>query len=808
MMKGINYHKVIGLEVGRPKSEATSVSRLPTPDFCLPTSSFLKRILYCFFISLHLSSFSQQNKIDSLLTLIKKDKEDTTKVNHLLDIGDRLVKSRPDTVMVLANEALLLSKNLIENTNEGGDLWMIAQLDKANALIQIGEAYYYQNNYPLALETYKHEQNELEEIEDLIPKNKLQKAKSTEAKILHKIGLTYYSQSNYADALDAYSNALLIEERIEDKDLISSSSTQCGVIYKVLGNYSKALEYYLKALKMEEDLGNQNDVARLLGNIGGVYYQSADYTKALDYVFRAFQIHEKLGNKRQSALCLGNMGNIYAEQGDYQNALDYKFKELKKYEELGQKQGIVESLGGIGSIYLKQADYNKALQYYLQSVEKAKGGNKAVLALELGGLGLSYVALHKNQEAETCFREAIVLSDSLGLLDHKMQIEKALSELYSKSGKDKFAYEHYKIYDETKDSLYSIEKNKDLTRKELNYEFDKTEAATKAEHEKQIAVEEAYKKKQLIVIWSVIGGMLLLAIILIVIIRSLKITRKQKAEIEKQKEISESQKIIVEEQKLVIEGKQKEIVSSIHYAKRIQKAVITSPAYIKQHLNRDHFILFEPKDIVSGDFYWALQHKNKFYIATSDCTGHGVPGAFMSLLNISFLNEAILKRGIVEPHEILNYIRDEIIKALNQEEAERDQKDGMDAILCCYDFGEMKLHFAAANNPLWLLRNGEITEYKADKMPVGKFNEAIKSFTLQKIDLQKEDIIFTSTDGYGDQFGGPNNKKIGKKTLKNILIANSTKSMHEQKAILFKTFNDWKENEEQIDDVSVIGLKI
>jgi ligand-binding sensor domain-containing protein/serine phosphatase RsbU (regulator of sigma subunit) len=274
-----------------------------------------------------------------------------------------------------------------------------------------------------------------------------------------------------------------------------------------------------------------------------------------------------------------------------------------------------------------------------------------------------------------------------------------------------------------------------------------------------------------------------------------------------QTEFAESQRALAETQKQLVQEKAKEIMDSIHYAKRIQTALLTSQEYITENLPDEHFVLFKPKDIVSGDFYWALQHKNKFYIATCDCTGHGVPGAFMSMLNISFLNEVILKRGITEPHEIINHVRDEIINALNPKGSKEISMDGMDAVLCCYDFERMNLTFSSANNVLWLIRNNELTEYKGDKMPVGKYGEAMGPFTLQTIALLKGDVIYTSTDGYPDQLG-MNDKKLMKKNLKEQLLAIHTKPMSEQKEYLDAFFESWKGNTEQVDDVCVIGIRI
>lgn len=229
---------------------------------------------------------------------------------------------------------------------------------------------------------------------------------------------------------------------------------------------------------------------------------------------------------------------------------------------------------------------------------------------------------------------------------------------------------------------------------------------------------------------------------------------------------------------------------------------------------KSFFILYKPKDIVSGDFYYALSHKVQgsskelFYMCTADCTGHGVPGAFMSMLGISYLNESIIEKNIIHPNEILNNMRTEIINALNPEGSEEESKDGMDCVLCAFDFPGMKLEFAAANNPLWLFRDGAFTEYKPDKMPVGKYHDETKPFTLQTIDLKKGDIIYTFTDGFADQFGGPKGKKFKYKQLQETLLSVANLGMDDQKKILEKTFDDWKGNYEQVDDICVIGIKI
>ena len=225
------------------------------------------------------------------------------------------------------------------------------------------------------------------------------------------------------------------------------------------------------------------------------------------------------------------------------------------------------------------------------------------------------------------------------------------------------------------------------------------------------------------------------------------------------------------------------------------------------------FILYKPKDIVSGDFYFALSHKHagseteKFYLCTADCTGHGVPGAFMSMLNISYLNESIIEKGIDKPNLILDHIRTSIISSLNPEGSTEESKDGMDCILCCFDFSKNTLEYAAANNSFYIIRNKEIIDCSADKMPVGMHSD-MRPFTLRNIQLEKNDIVYTFTDGLADQFGGPKGKKFKYKQLEELLLSICLLPMEEQKERLNKAFENWKGNLEQIDDLLLIGLKI
>ena len=310
--------------------------------------------------------------------------------------------------------------------------------------------------------------------------------------------------------------------------------------------------------------------------------------------------------------------------------------------------------------------------------------------------------------------------------------------------------------------------------------------------------EKTLKDKDRVIL--IIAALSLLGIILLLFsIRSNNQRRKAN-------KLLSQQKSEIERQKHLVDEKQKEILDSINYAKRIQTALMANAKMMNENLP-EHFIFFKPKDIVAGDFYWASPVEDGFVYITADSTGHGVPGAFMSLLNISKLNDAINKNKS-RPDLVLNEVKDGIIKALNPEGSQEESKDGMDAILCKLDHKNMKLQYAAANNSFCIVRGREVITCKADKMPVGKSHDDSSRFTFNELQLEKGDMIYTFTDGYGDQFGGPEGKKFKHKNLRDVLLEVAPLPINKQKEIVANRFEDWKGDLEQVDDVLVIGVRV
>jgi serine phosphatase RsbU (regulator of sigma subunit) len=632
----------------------------------------------------------------------------------------------------------------------------------------------------------------------------------------------YAATGNYFEALRYGKEALELSGKLipvtnQIRKGIAQANNNVGNIYMDHGEYVKALDCYFISLRKHEEIGNKLGMAYEYGNIGVIYDIQGDYDKALDYDMKGFHLDEELDDKNEMIASLGNIGIVYAEKMDYPNALEYLEKALHMAEKMENKAKVISCLGNIGVIYDNQDNYAKALEYYEKSLHLEEAlKNRRMIALTLSRIGSIYTSTKKYREAFTCLYQSLAISDSLKVLHGVKHAYELLMTLYQYSnvalpdtlgGKilsvEEMRLQALKLYKKSiaiKDTLFSQENKKELVRKEMNFEFARKEAITQAEHEREAALAAEESKRQRLFI-LLIGALFLgAAVIAIVIMRSLRITRRQKIIIAEQKHLVERQKELVEE-------KHKEILDSINYAERIQRALLASKQLLQTNLN-SYFLLFKPKDIVSGDFYWATRLANgNFVLVTADSTGHGVPGAIMSILNIACLDKAVTK-GISSPDLLLNETRKLIVENLRNDGSREGGKDGMDCSLLSLDFKNKILYLALANNPVWIIRRGELLEIKPDRMPVGRHEKEHVSFVLHTFNLETGDMIYTLTDGFADQFGGESGKKFKYKKLQELLISTCTLPMQAQHAALNKAFEDWKGNLEQVDDVCLIGFRI
>ena len=665
---------------------------------------------------LTLSSFAQNKNssgepsrtIDSLLALLKTDKHDTVKVNHLCQL-------------IRESE---LTGNFDSGLNHGKDALELA----------------FKLNYKKGI-----------------------------AKASNNIGNIYNSQGNYPEALRNYFSALKIFEEKSDKRSIAGSLANIGNVYKSQRNYSEALKNHFESLKIRQEIRDKQGIAASYNNIGNIYYLQTNYTKALEIYLAALNIKQEIGNKQGIATTLANIGLVFDYQKEYPNALNNYFAALKLYEEIGNKKGIVESFINIGLVNIK-----------------------------IGKLNV----------AQTYLSKALLLSKEIGSKINVQESYIGFIKLDSASGNYKSAFEHYKLFVLYRDSLFNEENIKKTVQAEMNFNFEKTQEAEKLVQEKKDALQHEEMLRQKTIRYSFTFGFALMLLLAIIILRSNKQKQRANIELANKNELIATQKQEVENQKEIVTKKNNEITDSINYAKRIQTSFLTSEKYISQRLS-EYFILYNPRDIVSGDFYWVFEKNSDLYICTADCTGHGIPGAFMSLIAMGILNEIIYsKNNLIHTDEILNELRRIIILALNPEGVSEEGKDGMDLVLYRYNPQELKLEYSAANNSFYIIRTGSVMEFKPDKMPVGKYVGDEKSFTRTTIPLEKGDCIYTFSDGYADQFGGLGGKKFKSKQLKELLLANSHKPMTEQKKILNSTIDQWKGNLEQVDDITIIGIRI
>ncbi|HXB13197.1 MAG TPA: SpoIIE family protein phosphatase, partial [Bacteroidia bacterium] len=361
-------------------------------------------------------------------------------------------------------------------------------------------------------------------------------------------------------------------------------------------------------------------------------------------------------------------------------------------------------------------------------------------------------------------------------------------------------------------------------------EFEQKQSAQKAEQDKKDAIAEQDRNKQKVIRNSFIAGFVLMLALAFFIFRGYRQKQKANIVITQQKEEVEKQKTLVEQQKLIVEEKNKDILDSITYAKRLQDAILPPLSIIKQYLP-ESFVMYKPKDIVAGDFYWLERvtslnlsqgrdyERSKpdmpsplgegkdevILIAAADCTGHGVPGALVSVVCSNALNRTVKEFKITEPGKILDKVRELVLETF--EKSEDNVQDGMDISLCCINTSTNEVQWSGANNSLWYIQNNEMKELAPNKQPIGKYYNAT-AFNTHNLKLQKGDTMYLFTDGYADQFGGEKGKKFKYKQLEQLIMSNRQLNMEEQKNVLERKLEEWKGGLEQVDDVLVIGVRV
>lgn len=390
---------------------------------------------------------------------------------------------------------------------------------------------------------------------------------------LNQLAFQFIGVSRFDTAIVCGNTALTLSEKLDYKTGLSPSLTNIGIGHHNYGNFPKALEYYLKALKHDEMLGNKLRIGKSLSNIGVVYLKQKELNKALEYFSRSLKFMEEVENKKGIAAVTNNIGNIYNQRKDYKTALTYYHKALELDKETASKHVLSIRVGALGIVYHELHDFEKAEYYYREALRYSEqSGNEEARGRYLCNIGSVYSDRKQFKQAEPYILQSLAIFEKIGFLEGLVEANEQLSIMYEGMGNYVRSLEHFKRSSQAKDSLFNEEKNNEVVRHELNYEFEKKEAAYNAEQDKKAAVAESERKKQRLLLLLIICITLAVSITALIVFRSLSTTRKQKK--------------IIEDQKIQVEEKQKEILDSIHYAKKIQRVLMPSEGYIAKSLKR------------------------------------------------------------------------------------------------------------------------------------------------------------------------------------------------------------------------------
>ncbi len=520
-----------------------------------------------------------------------------------------------------------------------------------------------------------------------------------------------------------------------------------GNIFESFGDYEKTLSLWLEAYKISKETKDIESEGESCSQLGLIYSRLGDCGKALEYFNKGLKIREELGDENAIASSFNRIGMVLRQTNKYEESLEYYFRSLEIRSRNKQISAIPWTLLGIANTYEDMKMYPESLDYYERGTD---GGDKRCTLQCLLGSGRVYNQTGEEEKAEARLTESLRMARDLKSLALEAEVHSALAYHYELSGQPVKALKSYKLFLKTKELYQSSETRSRLSNIEVAHAIEKSEQEKEIYRLRHVELKQAYD---------------------------------------------------------IIEEKNRDITASINYANRIQNAILPDLKEIKGLYNKC-FILYIPKDIVSGDFYWFNRKGDKLIIVAGDCTGHGVPGALMSMLGISFLEEIVNRRGITESGQILNELRKEIQRALHQKGTCEEAKDGMDISLCVIDSTKKIIQYSGAYNNLYLIREGELIEYRADRMPIGIFEMPEKDFASQNIPSRPGDLIYMFSDGYADQFGGPNHKKFMYCSLKTLLVEIHKFPLQKQKQKLEKHFIDWKGDSVQIDDVLIIGFSI
>ena len=606
--------------------------------------------------------------------------------------------------------------------------------------------------------------------------------KGTRFEIYYYLGLLSEKSGNYELAVSYFKDAV----KFSDKTHLARKGTvfnHLGQIALRQGKYDEAMDYFSQALSIRLQLNDREGQASSYLNIGTAYQKEGFFEQAKEQYEKSLDMYKLLNHETGKAECLNNMGGLYLSRNQPAQALKHYLESEKIFSATGNNEQLWYMYGNIGSTYHLMDKTKQAQDYYRKMLQISGSlSSPAILAETYCTVGNFLSDIQRTDSAISYYGKAIDIANSSGLFEILYVALEQRSRLYALEGRYSEAFADLMAYNYAYDEVNNKETVRAFTEKSEQY---------KIEIERQ--QRETQRRIQKIVNIALSLVVLLVGVVVIALYRGFVQKKKANALLGNQNKLLAKQK--------------EEITDSIRYASLIQKAALPAKDFSDSILP-EHFIYFKPRDIVSGDFYWMNRTDDHIIVAVADCTGHGVPGAMVSMLGISALTKITDKMEILKADEILNELRKEIIHALNPVRSANIRQDGMDIALVVISEKDHQLEFAGAYNPLYLVRNGDLVEKKADRMPVGIYAKQDQSFTLNRFDYLSGDIVYMFSDGYADQFGGDDGSKFKSKNFKELLINIHNHPLEEQAQILEKTHQEWKGTHPQIDDILVVGIKL
>lgn len=628
------------------------------------------------------------------------------------------------------------------------------------------------------------------------------------------LAATYKRKGAVDSALHNFIKVLSLAEKTNNQFNKLTAYNNMANIYGDRGNYPKALDYYLLTLKTAEEMENSRAMAVTYNNIAIVYYTLEDFPQTINYLKKSLAQSRSVDDKTNMANTMNNIGELYMKQDSLDMALLYYDSAYVLINQIQAIHYLNHNYIGKADIYDKLNYNDSARIYYEKSLRIAqKLDAKEEIANSYNGLARHYFKKAQYRKTSQYAEKAFQIGRELGKVETIREAAKLLHEANAQLVKIQDAYKYLKVYTEMNDSLLNADNTKEITQLEMQYKHEKELQKREAEE----AIREALRQKEIArqkgIRNAFIIAFVLALFIVIQMIRSSRMKQRankklayQKAEIEEKNEELQQLMNEISYQKEQIEERNNQITGSIRYAERIQNALLPVNADLKTYFD-DYFVFYQPLEIVSGDFYWAEKVNHHVLLAVADCTGHGVPGAMMSMLGISYLNDIVRQPEVTRPSKALDKIRRRIKNSLHQTGDVREARDGMDLAFVAIDTRNNSLVFAGANNPLIIIRNGEMIEFLADSQPLSVYHKE-EPFKDHVFELHKGDLIYLFTDGYRDQFEGATGKKYGKKRFRELLIEIHTKPLPYQKTALEKEMREHMgEKSNQIDDILVAGFK-